>query len=242
MNPQTVLRPSWRRRRSKGFCGAGVAARSGKGTTLRAWWARVVVGAGVRRGRGMIWAVVARGSRALSRRMAVGGGSRSKKSALMVPRCDTAKASRHAAADVCVYVLGGQPSCSVGDRGASAQSLSQAIARQDGWRVRGGKRDDERMRQNFPTESGATTRFGSRRRSPGTSTKRGQKEISARNGTGHGGGKRESVEREPGLGSWQGPPTPPSGVPVAMRLQRQQQQGWEAGTTAAQATMDGQGP
>lgn len=65
------------------------------------------------------------------------------------------------------------------------------------------------MRQNFPTESGATTRFGSRRRSPGTSTKRGQKEISARNGTRHGSGKRESVEREPGLGSWQGPPTPP---------------------------------
>lgn len=88
MNPHTVLRPSWRRRRSKGFCGAGVAARSGKGTTLRAWWARVVVGGGVRRGRGIIWAVVARGSRALSRRMAVGGGSRSKKSALMVPRCD----------------------------------------------------------------------------------------------------------------------------------------------------------
>lgn len=120
MNPHTVLRPSCRRRRSKGFCGAGVAARRGKGTTLSAWWARVVVGAGVRRGSGMNWAVVARGSRALSRRMAVGGGSRSKKSALMVPRCDGEGVKTCGCGCVCMSwagnrrarsEIGGRPRC-----------------------------------------------------------------------------------------------------------------------------------
>lgn len=131
MNPHTVLRPSCRRRRSKGFCGAGVAARRGKGTTLRAWWASVVVGGGVRRGSGMIWAAV-RGSRALSRRMAVGGGSRSKMSALMVPRCDGEGVKTCGCR--CMCVLGGYPSHSFGDRG---RPRSRCRRRWQGMTIRG---------------------------------------------------------------------------------------------------------
>lgn len=92
----------------------------------------------------MIWAVVARGSRALSRRMAVGGGSRSKKSALMVPRCDGEGVKSCGCG--CVRVCLGRATVVLGRRSGGVRAVAVASDRKA--RRLAGSRREERRRED----------------------------------------------------------------------------------------------